>query len=615
VTHEWFGSLDSSFTDWLFREAAKGATGSDSPSTTQPEPQQPPASTSTAAPLAPSHPTAVSTRDAPPHLSHRRGAGGGAPIYQQAISQALPSTSAQKRTASARSPSPGGPNKSRRMDLPTGPRAMINGGPSAGAGAGGSGRSLLDRVGGPAGPSHRASGGGAFLHPRDDIQSRIDNITNSPVPVPDAGGGGFVPPGLGGVGGGMDPNMIGANHPMILQEMMMNQMAMMAAMGMMNTAGGQFGMPGVDMGMYGGGVPGMGGFPQGQMGGTGMNGRGRGSGRGRGTGGGRGGGRPQQTVHQQQPNPQSKEINVEATKSIPTPPAPIAAPQPTIGTPSTTSGLSTGINLGIAGGVGFNLPERPQSPTLCKFGMKCTNAYCRYSHPSPVATPESGMVLSNEPCEKGKDCKDKDCVKAHVSPAVLNPGTFVRLSASSNTSNMRGFPEHHKPPTVQHPTTTTTPHSTAVPCRFGASCTRPSCPYTHPSPAAAAAASSAPTHHTTIPSSNYFAQQCRFGSGCTRASCPFQHPEGRVLPGTFHRGLDGSSMVSVKTPEHGSIGASMNKSVKFGATKPKDGEKGLQEKLKEVEEKKRAAEAAVKEAEKKGGRKEGQGNTQVPIAA
>jgi nuclear polyadenylated RNA-binding protein NAB2 len=491
---------------------------------------------------------------------------------------------------------------------------MINGGPSAGAGAGagasGGGRSLLDRVGGPAGPSHRVNGGGGFLHPRDDIQSRIDNITNAPASVPDASAG-FVPPGLGGVGGGMDPNMMAAN-PMILQEMMMNQMAMMAAMGMMNPAGGQFGMPGVDMGMYGGGVPGMGGFPQGQVGG-GMNGRGSGRGRGRGSGIGRGGGRAQQNVqqHSQQPGPQSKEMVVEATTSIPAPAAPIVAPRPTIGTPSTTSGLSTGVNLGVAGGVGFNLPERPQSPTLCKFGMKCTNAYCRYSHPSPVATPESGMVLSNEPCEKGKDCKDKDCVKAHVSPAVLNPGISHFLSASSYISNMGGFPEHHKPPSVQHPvtTTTTTPHSTAVPCRFGASCTKPSCPYTHPSPAAAAA--SAATHHTTVPSNNYFSQQCRFGSGCTRASCPFQHPEGRVLPGTFHRGLDGSSMVSVKTPEHGSIGASMNKSVKFGATK----EKGLQEKLKEVEEKKRAAEAAVKEAEKKGGRKVGEGNTQVPIAA
>ena len=75
----------------------------------------------------------------------------------------------------------------------------------------------------------------------------------------------------------------------------------------------------------------------------------------------------------------------------------------------------------------FAVPERPQSPTLCKFSLKCTNAQCRWSHPSPVATPESGVVLSNEPCEKGKDCKDKDCIKGHVSPAAVNPALGMCL--------------------------------------------------------------------------------------------------------------------------------------------------------------------------------------------
>lgn len=68
---------------------------------------------------------------------------------------------------------------------------------------------------------------------------------------------------------------------------------------------------------------------------------------------------------------------------------------------------------------GFTPPERPQSPSLCKFGLKCTNALCRYSHPSPVATPESGMVLSKEFCENGVKCSDKDCIKGHVSPAAV----------------------------------------------------------------------------------------------------------------------------------------------------------------------------------------------------
>jgi hypothetical protein len=92
------------------------------------------------------------------------------------------------------------------------------------------------------------------------------------------------------------------------------------------------------------------------------------------------------------------------------PPAPMSslAPVPVIAPPAAATPA-------------YAVPERPQSPTLCKFSLKCTNAHCRYSHPSPVATVESGIVLSNDPCEKGRDCKDKDCVKAHVSPAALNP--------------------------------------------------------------------------------------------------------------------------------------------------------------------------------------------------
>jgi len=39
------------------------------------------------------------------------------------------------------------------------------------------------------------------------------------------------------------------------------------------------------------------------------------------------------------------------------------------------------------------------------------------------------MVLSNEACEQGKDCKDKDCIKSHISPAAVNPalGMFLYL--------------------------------------------------------------------------------------------------------------------------------------------------------------------------------------------
>jgi len=37
------------------------------------------------------------------------------------------------------------------------------------------------------------------------------------------------------------------------------------------------------------------------------------------------------------------------------------------------------------------------------------------------------MVLSNEVCEQGKECKDKDCIKGHISPAAVNPALGMYL--------------------------------------------------------------------------------------------------------------------------------------------------------------------------------------------
>jgi len=230
-------------------------------------------------------------------------------------------------------------------------------------------------------------------------------------------------------------------------------------------------------------------------------------------------------------------------------PAPVlAAPKPTV--PAAAPSPATKPN--------YSTPERPQSPTLCKFSLKCTNASCRYSHPSPVATAESGVVLSNDPCEKGKNCKDKDCIKAHVSPAVLNP------QVAQNTPT--ATPAHqHQPP----------------PCRFGAGCTRihTGCTFTHP------------------PSKT--ATQCRFGTACTRADCKFQHPEGRVLPGTFHRGLGTDApTVSVVTPQPGSIGTASNASQHKSMTFVNREKEELERKMKELEEKKKEAQRQVAEARK-----------------
>ncbi|KAG6813514.1 hypothetical protein H0H92_010218 [Tricholoma furcatifolium] len=532
--------FNPSFTEWLFQAAAMGATEAE-------EPQQPEPSTSEVTPheAPPQAPADTSRRQ--PHQPPRNN------VYQHALSQALPnSSSGHKRTASARSPSPSHPNKSRRTDLPTGPRAMTR------TEGGANSRSLIDRIGGQSGPGRNGPNG--FAH--DDVQSRIDNIVGTSPEQNLMMAGGF--PGMANAGG-MDMSMAGMANPMMFQDILMNQMALMAQMtNMMNS--GQFvapggfpmqGMPG-DMGMFPGGMNN--GF-QGQMNGNDVNSRGRGRGGGRGGRGGANRGRGGSTAAQTPPTaaPKVEEVDSKVAAAPISHAIPIVAPTPTPA--STTSATTTSAPQRL----GYALPERPQSPTLCKFSTKCTNAQCRYAHPSPVATTESGVVLSNEACEKGKDCQDKDCIKSHVSPAVLNPQPVEHVVSTP-------VPQSHA-------------HNAPVPCRFGAACTRPGCTFGHP-----------PRSNANVTT------QCRFGAACTRAGCPFVHPEGRVLPTSFHRGLSTTGpMVTVSTPETGSMSGSSShhKSVKFN--KPAGPGQGVKEKLqqqiKEIEQSKLEAEKAVREAE------------------
>ncbi|KAI4520922.1 hypothetical protein K525DRAFT_257154 [Schizophyllum commune Loenen D] len=493
---------ESSFTDWLFEEAARTA------------PQEAPAPAQAAPAAVPEQRADVRSQLPAAPAGQRDGRAPRNGVYQQALSAALPSSS-QKRTASARSPSPGHPNKMRRMDLPTGPRAMRSN-DNVPNGAPPHHRSLLERMG------PRQEG-----FPNPEMQQAMAGM--SPEMMMAAANGGFPP--------GMDMMNMGAN-PMMLQEMMMNQMALMAqmasSMGIINPATGHFGgnqgfPPNGDMG----GFQGNGNFQQ--------NGRGRGGMRGRGGGrGGRGG-------HNNGPRTSEPP---QTNGAPPAAPPAIAAPQPKPASVAPTPAPSSATPQRP----GFVAPERPQSPTLCKFGIKCTNALCRYSHPSPVATPESGVVLSNEACENGKNCKDQDCTKAHVSPAVLRP--------QAEQSAPHHQHQHHAPPTPNQ-----------IPCKFGVACTRPGCTFYHPRP----------------PASNNFTQQCRYGAGCTRATCPFQHPKGRVLPNSFHYGLETAGpTVTIKNPETGATilttGASPHRSVTFNNAAGMQGQ--LEQRMKELEAKK-----------------------------
>lgn len=432
----------------------------------------------------------------------------------------------------------------------------------------------------------------------------------------------------------------------------MNQMALMAqmagAMGMLNP--GQLAMNGPPPGTAPGAFPGFDGMGMipGMVNGDGGRGRGRGRG-GRGIGRGRGGGSGHGSGYG---GPQSE-------SNIPSGPGESApAPAPSIQqSASTLAQPQPHFPMRPSTAAGSSLPTRPLSPTLCKFSSKCTNAHCRWSHPSPVATPESGVVLSNEACERGVECVDKDCVKAHVSPAVtkaLHGGKYNRfhnisraidadvLSFSTLGEQVNGAPAPTAPatgsthlnpkapafsPSPVPPATTTptfpqsntsashSPHQqSTVPCRYGTACTRPGCTFQHP-PAHRNLSLNHGAHggmtggaQSTVP--------CRFGASCTRATCPFAHPEGRgVLPGTFHRGLGLGAGTTDGT------GASPHRSVTFNKPAPpvnaapkgkeevkadgvdskdataKETAKDLERRVREVEERKNAVERQVKEAE------------------
>lgn len=56
------------------------------------------------------------------------------------------------------------------------------------------------------------------------------------------------------------------------------------------------------------------------------------------------------------------------------------------------------------------------------------------------------MMLSEEPCEKGKDCKDSECAKSRVSPAAVlaNKQDPVRLLCKYQNCTNPSCPVRHE---------------------------------------------------------------------------------------------------------------------------------------------------------------------------
>lgn len=173
------------------------------------------------------------------------------------------------------------------------------------------------------------------------------------------------------------------------------------------------------------------------------------------------------------------------------------------------------------------IPTKPSSKALCKYSVGCSNARCIYSHPSPVADEKTGMVLSDEPCENGKDCKYAECVKSHVSPAAAL-GMF-RIPIALTPGGIAG--------------------PARLLCKYQ-NCTNPACPFRHedaegkaiPPPALSAPRIKKPVEVAAPSSDNEDGEDvevvmsskglldgplddtksipaCRYGERCTRRKC------------------------------------------------------------------------------------------------
>ena len=207
-----------------------------------------------------------------------------------------------------------------------------------------------------------------------------------------------------------DVQMQGMNPNFAMTEMLVQQNALLQ--GLLHTMAGGMQLPGIPgMPGMGGGMPGMGPPPP-------FNGRGNQGFHNNNNNNGRQGG-PQRPgpggVHQNNAGPPSGPANGGDRQGAP---GGIEAPQPT------KAIFNTPGNSGLF--------DRPLSPSLCKFGVNCTNALCRYSHPSAAASAESGVVLSTEACPAGRHCTDKDCTLSHPSASTSTFHYFLFLVLSLN---------------------------------------------------------------------------------------------------------------------------------------------------------------------------------------
>lgn len=151
------------------------------------------------------------------------------------------------------------------------------------------------------------------------------------------------------------------------------------------------------------------------------------------------------------------------------------------------------------------------------------------------------MVLSEEACPAGKNCKDAECVKSHVSPAAV-------LGEGAGPSRLL--------------------------CKFQ-HCTNPSCQFRHEdangNPIAPPALSnpppstegSKPSLDTALDDSKT-ERPCRYAERCTRADCKFSHPASRPTPKGAKPNKPAGGIKNKAARADDAISGDMGPSKKFG---------------------------------------------------
>lgn len=124
--------------------------------------------------------------------------------------------------------------------------------------------------------------------------------------------------------------------------------------------------------------------------------------------------------------------------------------------------------------------------TMCHFNTRCTNKECIYAHQSPAA-PMNIPVDTTQVCQYGVTCKNTACTARHPSPALKQA------------------------------------HQAESECKFWPNCSKPNCPFRHPTQPMCSYGASCKNEHCKF---THLSTMCRFNP-CTNTRCPYKHADGQ----------------------------------------------------------------------------------------